>query len=469
MKNCNITVKDEVYCHISGLYPPDQEFLENKFSILIEGAYFNPKVRLGQWDGKIKFFDKLGKIYSRLLPDVLPYIENWGYNINLQDFRAPVPLISTRIDKDWFLNKPDIQVKINLRPYQVDAVNACLDATSGFCEMSTGCGKTLATAALADVMVLNGTKTIVIVPSADLVEQTANTFRLCTLDVGVYSGIEKDFNHPIVVGTWQSLQNNPGLMREGISCVIVDESHGCRANVMGKLINTYGNHIPFRFGFTGTMPKALIDQMTLKGSIGDVIFEYSAAQAIKDGYLAKLQIEPVEIESDSEEFPDYASEKAFLGRSSDRLDFIADLIISKAQEHGNTLVLVNSIKQGKLLQKRIKDSVFLYGASENDVRAEWYSTFETRDDLIVIASAGIASVGISIDRIFCGFMIDGGKSFIRSIQGIGRSLRKGRDKDHVHLVDVYSKLKWSRKHFKDRAKFYKDAQYPMLKTVKVKL
>jgi superfamily II DNA or RNA helicase len=149
------------------------------------------------------------------------------------------------------------------------------------------------------------------------------------------------------------------------------------------------------------------------------------------------------------------------------LDLLADLIIARAETYGNTLVLVNSIKQGQQLQKLIKDSVFLQGATKNEVRAEWYSMFEKRDDLIVIATFGIASTGISIDRIFCEVMVDAGKSFIRAIQSIGRGLRKGHDKDKVHCVDVHSGLKWSMKHFRERKKYYKEAGYTVLKTAKL--
>lgn len=222
MKTCHITVRDEVFCHITGLEPQDQTFLENKFAVLMEGAYWHPKVRLGVWNGKIAFFDKTGKIYHRLLPDVLPYLETWRYDIKLNDLRPPVPSIDTRVDKDWFSNKPGMELRVELRPYQVAAVNACLDATSGFIEMATASGKTLVIAAVADVLARHGLRTVVIVPSDDLVQQTVATFRLCLLDVGVYSGSKKDIYHEVVVATWQAMQNNPSLMNE-FQTLIVDE------------------------------------------------------------------------------------------------------------------------------------------------------------------------------------------------------------------------------------------------------
>lgn len=469
MKKCNITVRDEVYCTITGLEPQDHEFLMKKFALMVEGAFFMPLYKLGRWDGKVKFFDPSGKIYTRLLPDVLPYVDSWGYETELNDLRKPVPIIKTRIDENRFIGREGIQLKVSMRPYQVEAVNACLDAGSGFVVAATASGKTWMVAALADVMAENDLRTIVIVPSDDLVKQTVATFRLATLDVGTYSGESKDIYHSVVVATWQALQNNPSVVKE-FQCVVVDEAHGAKAKVVGELINVYGKDIAYRFGFTGTLPKPEIDRVTLKGCIGEELFAITAAELMEMGYVAELEIETVEIDDGLEEdFPDYASEKGFLSKSPTRLDLIADLIIAKAEQHGNTFVLVNSIKQGKALQKLIKNSVFLHGADDSDVRAEWYSMFDDRDDMIVIATFGIASTGISIDRIFCLFMIDAGKSFIRAIQSIGRSLRKGGGKDSVVCVDVHSKLKWSKKHARERVKFYKEAKYKMAKPIKFKL
>lgn len=467
MKKCYVNVKDEVYCQISGLEPQDHQSLYDKFGIMVEGAFFMPAFKLGRWDGRIRFFDKTGKIYHRLLDEVIPYLEHWGYEIELNDLRNPVAPVETRIDEEWFFRKPEHTLGVKLRPYQVDAVNKALDATSGFVIAATSSGKTWMIAGLCDVMNVNTRRCLVIVPSSDLVTQTIATFKLGNLDVGVYSGAEKDIHHMTVVATWQSLGRNPVLMQD-FDCVIVDEAHGAAASTISDLINNHGKNCAFRFGFTGTFPKPKIDQMSLRGSIGEILYEISAADLMRMNYVAKVEIEPIEIqEAVDEEFPDYQSEKTYISKSARRLDLIADLAISGQQKYGNTLILVNSVKMGKELQKLIKDSVFLYGNTDNEVRAEWYHTFDNVDDLIVIATFGIASTGISIDRIFHLMMVDSGKSFIRAIQSIGRSIRKADGKDVAHVTDVHSKLKWSKKHFRERKKYYTEAQYPMTKVVKI--
>lgn len=353
---------------------------------------------------------------------------------------------------------------LELFDIQVQAAHHCYYDGNGLLHHNT-----LMVAGMCDLLQLDGYRTIVVVPSSDLVDQTSATFKLAGIEHGIYSGSKKDLSGNCVIATWQALQNNPQIMGD-FQCVIVDEAHGAAAKTIGELITEHGKHIGYRFGFTGTLPKAKTDQYTLRGSLGEVLYTISAGDLISMGFLANLEIEPIELQEKAEEdFPDYGAEKAYTSRSPERLDFLADLIIDRATRFGNTLVLVNTIKQGQQLQKLIKDSVFLQGATENDVRAEWYSTFESRDDLIVIATVGIAAVGISIDRIFALFLIDAGKSFIKCIQSIGRGLRKGRDKDFVHVFDVYSSLKWGKKHARERARFYKAATYKTTKVLKAKL
>jgi superfamily II DNA or RNA helicase len=285
------------------------------------------------------------------------------------------------------------------------------------------------------------------------------------VDCGKYSGSEKQLNHPTVVATWQSLQNQPELMSL-FSVVIVDECHGTRGEVLREIINDHGGHIAFRFGVTGTMPKPKTEFYDVTISLGEILVEVTSQWLIDNGYLARIDIEMVETQEQTE-LPDYASEKAYISKNQPRVEAVAEFIMAKAKIHGNTLVLVGSIPFGKKLQKVIPGSVFLSGESEKEIRQENYKMFEEHDNIIVIASSGIASTGISINRIFSLCLVDTGKSFIRTIQSIGRGLRKAIDKNYIAVYDIYSRLKFAKKHASDRKKHYKEAGYPVTKTTKV--
>lgn len=346
-------------------------------------------------------------------------------------------------------------------------MNSLLEAGGGIARIATGGGKSFTCAALAKVFNMNNHRVIVIVPSSDLVEQTSGDFRKAGVECGKYSGSEKQLNNQTVVATWQALQNQPDIMSL-FTVVIVDECHGTRGEVLRGLINDHGGHIAFRFGVTGTMPKPLTEMYDVTVSLGDVIVETTSEWLIANGFLAQIDIEMVETQEDVE-LPDYGAEKTYISKNQDRVATVAKFIKEKSELHGNTLVLVGSIQFGKKLQKLIPGSVFLSGESEKEIRQENYKMFEEHDNIVVIASSGIASTGISINRVFCLCLVDTGKSFIRTIQSIGRGLRKAVDKNYVKVFDIYSKLKFSKKHASDRKKHYKEAGYPISNSVKLKL
>lgn len=468
MKTCTIHIDDEVNCRIGGLHPDNLKVLWEKFGIFAEGYFHMPAYQLRRWDGKIRFFDENGKTFTKLLDEIIPYLTLWNYDVKINDQRVNAPRIMDRIDGDCFG-----QDGYSLRPYQVEVVNALLEEGSGFAICATGSGKTAMCAALSMVLYLNGLQTLVIVPSKDLVNQTVNEFRehlhAYPITIGEYSGGAKDIDHPIVVATWQSLQNVPHYMSY-FQAVIIDEAHGAKASVVKDLICVHGKHISHRYGCTGTFPKAQTDHYTLKTSIGTIVREVRAKWLIERGYLSEIQIDPIETIDEDPKMPDYASEKSYLTQFTKRNQGIANYIKSLRDTYGNTMVLVNttSLPQGREIAEMIEDSVYLDGGSKTELRQEHYQKYADQDGMIIIASAGIASTGISIDRIFCLVLLDTGKSFVKCIQSVGRGLRKKGDKSKIHVADIYSKLKYAKKHYKERKKFYEAAEYPLNPVKKLK-
>ena len=69
---------------------------------------------------------------------------------------------------------------------------------------------------------------------------------------------------------------------------------------------------------------------------------------------------------------------------------------------------------------------------------------------VVIATYGVAAVGINIPRIFNLVLIEPGKSFVRVIQSIGRGIRKAEAKDSVSIWDITRACKFARRHLTQR-------------------
>jgi superfamily II DNA or RNA helicase len=241
---------------------------------------------------------------------------------------------------------------------------------------------------------------------------------------------------------------------------MVDEVHMAKADALKTLLTGVMAHIPIRWGLTGTIPKEDYEFVSLKCSIGDVIGRLSASELQSQGVLAQCHVNVLQL-VDHVEYKDYQSELRYLLETEGRLDYIAQLVES-IRKTGNTLVLVDRLAPGKALVERIKDSVFVSGGTKADDRKEQYDDVATMDDKVIVATYGVAAVGINIPRIFNLVLVEPGKSFVRVIQSIGRGIRKAEDKDFVQIWDITSTCKFAKRHLTKRKQFYKEANYPFV-------
>jgi superfamily II DNA or RNA helicase len=476
MKTAKIIITDEVNCKIQGLELDARKALMKKFEVEKPGARYLPSVRLGRWNGKISYFSLGGATHINLLEQIVPIIDRYDYDIELEDLRTYRTTFDfQQIKEDTFANKtwPKGHVKegesIMFRDYQVEIVNTFLANPQSLQEAATGAGKTLVTAALSLSVEQYG-RSIVIVPNKSLVVQTEEDYVNLGLDVGVYFGDRKELNKTHTICTWQSLNNLLKATQSGdadftindfiedVVCVIVDEVHQAKAEVLKDLLTGVLSRVPIRWGLTGTIPKADFDKLSLLVSLGPVVGKLSASELQEQGVLAKCHVNIVQLK-DGKEYKDYQSELKFLTTDQLRLDTIAKLI-DKIKDTGNTLVLVDRISAGKELVERLPNSVFVSGEMKLTERKEEYDEIRTSDDRIIVATYGVAAVGINIPRIFNLVLLEPGKSFVRVIQSIGRGIRKADDKDSVEIWDITSDAKFSKRHLGTRKAFYKEAGYP---------
>lgn len=477
MKSATIVIRDEVNIKIEGLDLDVRKKLVNTFKYEIPGARYQPAVRLGRWDGKVAYFQLGGSSYINLLPEILPILEQYNYDVDLDDQRDYQTVFEfTQILEDSFAHKvwpkghPVAGQPVMLRDYQVKIVNDYLSNPQCIQEVATGAGKTLMTAALSLSVEQYG-RTIVIVPNKDLVRQTEADYINLGLDVGVYFGDRKERGRTHTICTWQSLnvllkasQAGTGDFTiqefiEDVVCVIVDEVHMAKADALKTLLSGVMSRIPIRWGLTGTVPKEPYEFKSLLVSLGPVISQLSASELQDRGVLANCHVNIVQL-IDHVEYKEYQSELKYLLEESGRLDAMSDLIRT-INETGNTLVLVDRVAAGQALVERLGDkAVFVSGATKSKDRQNEYAEVADAVDKIIVATYGVAAVGINIPRIFNLILIEPGKSFVRVIQSIGRGIRRAEDKDHVQIWDITSTCKFAKRHLVKRKQFYRDASYP---------
>ena len=470
-----ILIKDEVNVTLQGLDLTTRKNLVKKFSFELPYARHLPAVRLGRWDGKVSFFTLGGSSYINLLPDILAYLDQQGYEFELidqRDYRREFAFEKVVEDsyghKTWPVGHSDAGKPIKLRDYQVDVINNFFANPQCLQEVATGAGKTLITSVLSHRCEPYG-RTIVIVPNKSLVTQTEADYKNLGLDVGVYFGDRKEFNKSHTICTWQSLNNMFKNTKNGVAevtiqdfltgvvCIMVDEVHMAKAEVLKTMLTGVMGMIPIRWGLTGTIPKEPFEFFALRVSLGEVVGTLSASELQDQGVLANCEVNIIQLQ-DHGEYKEYQKELQYLTTNEDRIKYIAS-VIAEIAETGNTLVLIDRIQAGKMLEQYIPNSVFISGVTKDVDRKEQYDEVAVNDNKTIIATYGIAAVGINVPRLFNVVLIEPGKSFVRVIQSIGRGLRKSGDKDFVNIWDIASTCKFAKRHLTKRKQFYKEANY----------
>jgi superfamily II DNA or RNA helicase len=473
--DCTIHIRDEVNIKVSGLEVGTRRKLEKEFKFFMQYARHTPAYKLGRWDGCVSFFSLGGASYFNLLDKILPILVDEGYTINVDDSRPVynfnfIEVTETTHEQTiWPKGHPQEGNPVLLRDYQVTAINKFLQNPQCVQEIATGAGKTITTATLSKSVQDYG-RSLIIVPNKDLVKQTLEDYELLGLDVGVYFGDKKELGKTHTICTWQSLHSLQKRFKEGLSpisleefgqdliAVIVDEAHQAKADVLKQLLSGAFANVPIRWGLTGTIPKEDFERIGLVACLGNVVNKIAAKDLQDLGVLANCTVNVLQLQ-DTVEYPTYQEELTFLTTNKTRIDYIANLV-STLSESGNTLVLVDRVKCGEMLCERLPDSVFVSGTMKTTDRKEHYDEIKTSDKKIIVATYGVAAVGINIPRIFNLVLLEPGKSFTRVIQSIGRGIRRAQDKDHVEIWDVTSSAKFSKKHLTVRKKYYEDAGYP---------
>jgi superfamily II DNA or RNA helicase len=480
LSSCKLIIRDEVNIKFEGLSVEVRRKISNALKFELPYARHMPQYKLGRWDGTTTFFGLGGNGYLNHLDIILGIINDCGVEVaEIEDLRHAHTFNFEKITAQYWADKgkvwppghPKAGDPIVLRDYQLDAINAFMENPQGLQELATGAGKTIITATLSALCEPYG-RTLVIVPNKGLVVQTEEDYLNVGLDVGVYFGDRKDLDKTHTICTWQSLnildKKTKGVtdtdvltlaeLLEGVACVIVDEVHMAKADVLKNLLSQNLANAPIRWGLTGTVPKEDINFNSILATLGPVLNRIAAHQLQEKGVLSQCHVNVVQL-VEIKEFRTYQEELKYLVSDPERMDYISNMCKS-IKESGNTLILVDRLDAGRHLAAAIQDAVFISGEVKLTDRKDEYDEIRTSTNKVIVATYGVAAVGLNIPRIFNLVLLEPGKSFVRVIQSIGRGIRKAEDKDFVQIWDITSTSKYAKRHLTERKKFYKDAKYP---------
>ena len=451
--------------------------LSDHFTFDVEGAKFMPQYRNKYWDGKIRLFSTSnGQIYVGLLDKIIAFCKRHDYTyefVNNQYYGTPFE-INEGITYEGVKDYMKSICRYSPRKYQVEGVYDALRHNRKLLISPTASGKSLMIYSLVRYYIDKHEKILLVVPTTSLVEQMYKDF----LDYGwdadsychrIYSGKEKTNEYPVTITTWQSIYKLERSFFEDYNVIIGDEAHLFKSksliNIMTKL-----HHAKYRFGFTGTLDGTQTHKWVLEGLFGPSYKVTKTDELIKQGHLSKLDIQCLVLKHPPQKFETYNDEIEYLISHKQRNKFITNLSLDLK---GNTLILYSRVEtHGAVLYDLINKNkrsdrkvFFIHGGVDAQERELVRKITENETNAIIVASYGTFSTGINIRSLCNVVFASPSKSRIRTLQSIGRVLRKGTNKIKAILYDVAddctykSKRNYTLNHFIERIKIYNEENF----------
>jgi hypothetical protein len=149
MNKCKLIVRDAVNVRFEGLDVAVRRKISDALKFKVPEARHMPLYKLGRWDGTVSFCSIGGATYLNLLDRILPILGDAKVEIEIDDQRPLYDFRLARVHADHFADRvwppghPLAGRQIELRDYQVNAINQFIDNLQGIAVIATAAGKCL--------------------------------------------------------------------------------------------------------------------------------------------------------------------------------------------------------------------------------------------------------------------------------------------------------------------------------------
>lgn len=457
------------------LQTPNEECdkeLYSYFSCTIPEMRFSKAAKNKIWDGKISFYDQKKQILPiGLYPILKQFCKTFSYNLNplfdKSEFSGQIdePVLDAFLI-DIFKNHkiPDFK----LRYYQRDSVIAALKRKRGVIKAGTSAGKSAIIYSLTRYFHEQNKRVMIIVPSQSLVEQLYENFQdefgwqeieqNCSK---MYSGILPNLRHNILIATYQTLAKQQNNFFESFDCVLVDEAQTAQSKSIADKILRKCSLTQYRIGFTGTLPRGKYELFRIQAYLGDVIYSISTEELQKGGFVNKCKVASLIIKYSEEDISalwsnalnlgerlklEYQDEVRFVNSHEKRNNSLK-FIFSKVKDKQNSLLLVNELAHldevKDFIIKNLDEKYKIYvitGEVPAEEREKIRNLMETEGNVILLATYGTMSAGVSITNLEHVILFRSFRSEIRVLQSIGRGLRLRAGKATTIIWDIVDYL-----------------------------
>ena len=459
-----------IMCKVLTLISPDiSQILSYVCSFEVQGSEYKINMYARRnilWDGRRKLYN----IQTRQFPvGLLNLISS-----TLTDMGHRVNYINHRKNND-ITRHYDI-ANFGLRDYQTDAVIKSIVNGNGIVKVATGGGKTTIAARTIEGL---GKISIFVVHTRDLLYQTIESFTniFPNETIGqIGDGVYKYQN--ITVATMQTLAILSQIKYESYS---YDEDGGeneildkpteeakkqfkSYANTVGVVMfdevqricsqTAYAARFLFEnannaFGYSASPWRDDGSDLMIEAAFGRRICDVSASELIEQGYLVQPTITIKTVNPQYYGTTYVEIYKSAIVESIERNMQVAEDAIEQYNLGRNTLILINHIKHGEILESILHDkginAIFISGKSNMKKRKQVIQGMRDGNIQIAIAST-IADVGLDVPRLQSIIEAGAGKSSVTALQRLGRIMRPFAGKDHCYFVTYRDNIPYINKH-----------------------
>lgn len=335
--------------------------------------------------------------------------------------------------------------KIDPRPYQQKAAAAIhreWDAGNKktLVVMPTGTGKTIVFASIVNDQVEKGEHVLILAHREELLQQASDKLKMVT---GLETALEKaqnsalDSDKMVVVASVQTLSKQNRLMkypRDYFGTIIIDEAHHTAAKTYKGILEHFIDAKVL--GVTATPDRS--DMKSLSDIFDSLAFEYKLPDAIREGYLCKINTKTIPVEVDISKVHinagDFSAQD--LGNVLDLyLDTIADAIVRECQNR-KTVIFTPLVRISKrlcnILNKRNFKTAEVNGASAD--REDVLKGFDN-GEYKALTNAMLLTEGWDCPTVDCIICLRPTKSRSLYAQIVGRRTRLCEGKKNLLVLD----------------------------------
>lgn len=476
------------------VYPGDAGIREDLYTFF---TYEEPgfvKNKWTKWDGVNRMYDKNTMTLPYGLLSMLLSLcvdRQWKYGIDdsfRDDIRAVDDAEIEKFIKGLKLTNDDGK-RIEPYDYQQDGLKLAAKFSRLVLLAATSAGKSLIAYMIIrwyqDYIKAKGLKILLIVPSINLVSQMIQNFEEFSQDNkwdvrrhchGICEGAPIHSRAGIYIATWQSIQDLDAEYFESFGLVICDEVHLASGKKIGEIMKAC-RHADIRIGMTGTLRPDHVHPVLVQSHFGPIKRIVTTKELQDAGRASKTQIYMLKLNYPA------STRKLLTGNYQDEIEllishewrnhFLMSLVMTLK---GNTLMLFDRVEKhlevvAEELNRRIEGTnqrcFVITGDVKNQERDEIKRAIENGNEIILLASYGTLSTGVSVRKLHNLVLAHSSKSAIRIIQSLGRLLRLHETKDVANIYDVSDDLTFAgrtnhtMKHAAERYGIYRSEGHPI--------